>query len=91
MVTTLTIDKAGRILLPKPVRDELQLSPGDSLEVDSSKERVILRPVRGTGRIYKKQGVWVFHSGQPLDADVVNRTLRKVREERDRRNLGKWR
>ena len=91
MVTTLTIDKAGRIVLPKPVRDELQLSPGDSLEVDSSEERVILRPVRGNGRIYKKQGVWVFDSGEPLGAEVVNKTLRRVREERDRRNLGKLR
>ena len=91
MVTTLTIDKAGRIVLPKPVRDELQLSPGDSLEVDSSEDRVILRPVRGNGRIYKKQGVWVFDSGEPLGADVVNKTLRRVREERDRRNLGKLR
>ncbi len=25
----LTLDKAGRVVLPKPVRDELQLSPGD--------------------------------------------------------------
>jgi AbrB family looped-hinge helix DNA binding protein len=91
MVTTLTIDKAGRIVLPKPVRDELQLSPGDSLELESSEERITLRPARGNGRIYKKQGVWVFDSGEPLDGDVVNRTLRQVREERDRRNLGKRR
>ena len=91
MVTTLTIDKAGRIVLPKPVRDELQLSAGDSLEIESSEDRVILRPVRGNGRIYKKQGVWVFDSGEPLGADVVNKTLRRVREERDRRNLGKLR
>jgi AbrB family looped-hinge helix DNA binding protein len=89
MTTTLTIDKAGRIVLPKPVRDELQLRPGDSLEVEGSEERVVLRPVRGSGRIYKKQRVWVFDSGEPLDADVVNRTIRQVREERDRRNLGK--
>ncbi|HWY54617.1 MAG TPA: AbrB/MazE/SpoVT family DNA-binding domain-containing protein [Terriglobales bacterium] len=91
MVTTLTIDKAGRIVLPKPVRDELQLSPGDSLEVESSEERVVLRPVRGHGRVYKKQGVWVFDSGEPLESDVVNKTIRRVREERDRRNLGKLR
>ncbi len=91
MVTTLTIDKAGRIVLPKPVRDELQLSPGDSLEVESFDDRVILRPVRGNGRIYKKQGVWVFDAGEPLDVEAVNKTLRQVREERDRRNLGKLR
>ena len=73
MVTAVTIDKAGRIVLPKPVRDELQLSPGDSLEVDSSEERVILRPVRGSARIYKKQGVWVMHGGAPLSEDVVEK------------------
>jgi AbrB family looped-hinge helix DNA binding protein len=49
----LTIDQAGRIVLPKPIREELQLSPGDALEVDSSEKRVILRPVRGSSCIYK--------------------------------------
>ena len=29
------------------------------------------------------------NSGEPLDVDVVDRTLRRVRAERDRRNLGK--
>jgi AbrB family looped-hinge helix DNA binding protein len=89
MVTTLTVDKAGRVVLPKPVREELQLAPGDSLELESSEDRIVLRPARGKGRMYKKQGVWVFDSGEPLDAETVNKTLRKVRAERDRRNLGK--
>jgi len=89
MVTTLTVDKAGRVVLPKPVREELQLAPGDSLELESSEDRIVLRPARGKGRMYKKQGVWVFDSGEPLDTETVNKTLRKVREERDRRNLGK--
>jgi len=91
MVTTITIDKAGRVVLPKPVRDELQLGPGDSIELESSEERIILRPARGKGRMYKKQGVWVFDSGVPLEADVVQKTIRRVREERDRHNLGKLR
>ena len=56
MTTTLTIDKAGRIVLPKPVRDELQLSPGDSLEVDSSEERVILRPTSPSGAHVPRNG-----------------------------------
>jgi AbrB family looped-hinge helix DNA binding protein len=89
MVTTLTIDKAGRIVLPKPVRDELQLSPGDSLELESSEERIILRPARGHGRIYKKQGVWVMHAGAPLSAEVVEKTIRQIRREREEGFLGK--
>ena len=91
MVTTITMDKAGRVVLPKPVRDELQLGPGDSIELESSEDRIILRPARGNGRMYKKQGVWVFDSGVPLEADVVQNTIRRVREERDRHNLGKLR
>jgi AbrB family looped-hinge helix DNA binding protein len=89
MVTAVTIDKAGRIVLPKPVRDELQLSPGDSLEVDSSEERVILRPVRGNAHIYKKQGVWVMHGGAPLSEDVVEKTSQQIRRDREQSFLGK--
>ena len=89
MVSTLTIDKAGRIVLPKPVRDELQLSAGDSLEVESSDGQVILRPARSKGRMYKKQGVWVMHGGSPLSADFVEKTIRQVRREREDRFLGK--
>jgi AbrB family looped-hinge helix DNA binding protein len=89
MVTTLTIDKAGRVVLPKPVREELQLAPGDGLELESSEDRIVLRPSRGNGRIYKKHGVWVFHGGAPLPADIVEKTLRRVRLEREQRFLGK--
>src|SRR2546427_11084378 len=66
VVTTLTLDKTGRLVLPKPVRDELQLRPGDSLELESSEERIVLRPARGNARIRKKQGIWVLHGGGAL-------------------------
>jgi AbrB family looped-hinge helix DNA binding protein len=90
MNTTLTIDKAGRVVLPKPVRDALQISPGDSLELESSEDHITLRPARGRGRMYKKQGVWVFDSGVPLPAETVNRTIRRMRAERDRHVLGNY-
>ena len=89
MNTTLTIDKAGRVVLPKPVRDALQISPGDSLELESSEDHIVLRPARSRGRMYKKNGMWVFDSGEPFAADVVNQTIQRVRAERDRHNLGK--
>ncbi|MGZ4732979.1 MAG: AbrB/MazE/SpoVT family DNA-binding domain-containing protein [Terriglobales bacterium] len=90
MNATLTIDKAGRVVLPKPVRDALQISPGDSLELESSEDHIVLRPAPSKGRMYKKQGVWVFDSGVPLSAEVVNKTIRRVRAERDRHVLGKF-
>ena len=60
MTTTLTLDKAGRVVLPKPVRDELQLAAGDSLVLESSEEGIMLRPLRGAAGLRKKQGVWVL-------------------------------
>ncbi|MGH9503883.1 MAG: AbrB/MazE/SpoVT family DNA-binding domain-containing protein [Terriglobales bacterium] len=91
MNATLTIDKAGRVVLPKPVRDALQISPGDSLELESAEDHIVLRPAPGKGRMYKKQGVWVFDSGVPLSPETVNQTIRRVRGERHRQVLGKVR
>src|SRR2546430_15617475 len=91
MVTTLTLDKTGRLVLPKPVRDELQLRPGDSLELESSEERIVLRPARGNARMRKKQGIWVLHGGGPLFAGVVGGTNCRGREGRGRKILGKTR
>lgn len=89
MSNTLVIDKAGRIVIPKPLRDELQLDPGDSLEMEVSGEQITLRPVRGTGPLTKEHGVWVFHSDVPLSATVTDEMLRRLREERDLANLDK--
>jgi AbrB family looped-hinge helix DNA binding protein len=84
MTTTLTIDGAGRLVLPKPVRDELQLAAGDSLELESSEDEIVLRPVRGVATMRKKKGVWVMSTGKPLSAEVVKETIRKIRNERGR-------
>lgn len=91
MVTTLTLDKAGRVVLPKPVREELQLGPGDSLELHATEDEIILRPARGKARMYKKHGVWVLHGEAPLPPDVVEKTIQRVRRERERQILGKSR
>jgi AbrB family looped-hinge helix DNA binding protein len=89
MTTKLTIDKAGRIVLPKPVRDQLQLSPGDALQLDSSGEKITLRPVRENAQLRKKRGVWVYSAGEPLAASVVDATTQDIRSERAGRALGR--
>jgi AbrB family looped-hinge helix DNA binding protein len=91
MNANLTIDKAGRIVLPKPVRDQLELAPGDQLTMESDDDRIVLRPSRGTAQLRKKRGVWVYHSGEPLTEATVDETLQRVRRERDEHNLGKLR
>lgn len=89
MIAKLTIDKAGRIVLPKPVREQLQLVPGDQLELESLDDRITLRPFRGTAQLRRKRGVWVFRCGEPLSSVTVQKTFEQVRRERAGRSLGK--
>jgi AbrB family looped-hinge helix DNA binding protein len=89
MNTRLVIDKAGRIVIPKPLREELHLEPVDTLEMESTGEQITLRPIRGTGPLTKEHGIWVFYSGQPLPASTTDDMLDLLREERDLANLGK--
>jgi AbrB family looped-hinge helix DNA binding protein len=83
MNTTLTVDKAGRVVLPKPVRDELQLTAGDSLELESSEDQIVLRPVRVASGVRRKQGVWVLDVDGPISAASVERTMQNIRRERE--------
>ena len=83
MVSKLNLDRAGRVVLPKPIRDQFQLEPGESLELESFDDHIVLRPVRVDAPLRKKRGVWVFGTGKPLAASTADETLRRVREDRD--------
>jgi AbrB family looped-hinge helix DNA binding protein len=86
MNMTVTLDKAGRVVIPKTLRDELRLEPGDSLELESEGERVTLSPVRSASPLSRKRGVWVFRGGAKLTAAATDKALRDIRERRDREN-----
>ena len=78
---TLKMDKAGRIILPKPVRDRLGLHEGSDLEVEETPEGVMLKPVEARPSMVKKQGLWVHTGKVPPGFDVVQ----AVRDDRDDR------
>jgi AbrB family looped-hinge helix DNA binding protein len=67
MNTTLNMDRAGRLVLPKPVREQLQLEPGEPLELESFDDHIVLRPVRGNATAYKKQGIHMGLSNRPVE------------------------
>ena len=82
MDAKVTLDKAGRVVLPKILRDELHLSPGDILELTVEGDQMTLRPQRATSPLKKERGVWVFRSGEKLTAAENRETLHKIREQR---------
>ena len=69
MTTKVSLDKAGRLVLPKSLREEMQLGAGDTLVLESEAERITLRPVRSHALLQKEQGVWVYQ-GEPSNASI---------------------
>ena len=88
MKVRVTLDKTGRIVIPKALREALHLEPGDALEMETAGEEITLRPVRGAGAFTQEHGVWVFYGGQPLPACATDDVLQQVRGERDLANVG---
>jgi AbrB family looped-hinge helix DNA binding protein len=71
MTTKLTIDQAGRVLIPKALRHELHLGAGDALQLESEGDEIRLRPVRPKALLKKENGVWVYQ-GEPSDASITD-------------------
>ena len=86
MKSTVTLDKAGRLVLPKPVREALRVGPGDTLEIESEDDRVILFPVRVRPGLQKEQGIWVYRSGMPVNTPTPD-LIDQQREQRTRELL----
>lgn len=84
MTAQVTIDSAGRILIPKSTRDELRLVPGDTLSLETDGERVTLSPVRSGSAMRRENGVWVFRSGKPIPATETDEALQHIRRMRER-------
>jgi AbrB family looped-hinge helix DNA binding protein len=89
MTARLTLDKAGRVVIPKRLRDKLRLTPGDAFQLESTEEEIVLRPVREAAPLLKERGVWVYRTGKPLSAETTDSLLRAIREERDDHHAGK--
>lgn len=78
---TLKIDKAGRIVLPKPVRERFHLREGSELELEERSDGLTLRPVEQRPSLVRKDGIWVHQGKVPrgFDWDVA---VDAVREDR---------
>ena len=55
-----SIDKAGRVVLPKQALKKMQLSSGDKLLVERDGDSITLRPVRRKTMLKKEFGIWVY-------------------------------
>ena len=77
----LRIDKSGRIVVPKPLRERLGFKPDIELEAIEQPDGVLLKRVEQRPSMIKVDGLWV-HQGIPQQGANWERTLADVREER---------
>ncbi|MBN2292789.1 MAG: AbrB/MazE/SpoVT family DNA-binding domain-containing protein [Pirellulales bacterium] len=73
------IDKTGRVVLPKAVREQYGLDPGTILEVESSDEVIVLRPIHEEPLVREKDGFLVVSA--TVDEDLSD-AVSRMREER---------
>ena len=77
-----TIDGAGRVILPKPLREELSLRAGQEIEVSLRNGHIEIEPVPAGMRLVSRKGLAVAQADSPmpaLSAEVVRDTLERIR------------
>lgn len=77
----LRIDKAGRIVVPKPLRERLGFRPDTDLVAIEQPEGVLLKRVEQRPSMVRVDGLWV-HQGRAEPGANWERILEDVREER---------
>ena len=84
---TITMDSAGRLVIPKQLRKEAELEPGVPLEIRCRDGLIEIAP-KAMDVTFEREGPFlVARPKQPvttLTNAVVNRTIAKIRRDRGR-------
>ena len=83
----LKLDKAGRIVVPKRIRERFQFQPGTPIEVEEDAGGIRLLSNQPPSRLVWENGVPVF-AGEPLPGVDWDRLVDNEREERIRKIAG---
>lgn len=84
MKTTAKVDEAGRVLIPKKLRDQLGVQAGMEVEMREFDGRVVLHPVRPKARLVRKKGMLVIDAGAPPKGFDLVKFIKELREERSK-------
>lgn len=77
-----TMDQAGRVVLPKAARERARLVPGMPLDVRVVDGRIEIEPAAARVAIEQRSGFWVAANVEAvptLGQDQVDRTLEALR------------
>jgi AbrB family looped-hinge helix DNA binding protein len=66
-----TIDKLGRVVVPKTIRDRYHLVPGTALEMEVAEGVIRMVPVNSEPALVRKEGVLIHHGTGTSDLDIA--------------------
>ena len=81
-----TLDRFGRIVIPKKIREDFHLQVGSSIRIEEGEGEIVLKPVEGEPSLVKKSGVLVF-TGKAVGN--VETALEEHRQERNKMLRGR--
>lgn len=84
MSTIVEIDRAGRIVVPKKLRDALHLTPGTRLKIERSGESLVLEQDLPEPGLEMIDGLWVMTGVPRFPGEDVNTRIDEQRERRMR-------
>jgi len=85
MTSTLSIDKAGRVVIPLEIRKMFGFNAGTILHIETTEKAVVLTPAEKRPGMVREDGVWVYDGAVPCDS-----LLNAIASERDSRDAAVW-
>ena len=82
-----TIDRAGRVVIPKALRDRAGFKPGMEIELRYNDGIIEIDSPPPEGEIVKEGSFWVWKSAPgtlPITQEEINQAIEDVRAERER-------
>ena len=89
MTTTVEIDKSGRLVLPKKMRDALHLVPGTRVVINQTEHAIVIQPEAKPRGLFMKEGMWVYDPGPVCPEDAIN-SVHDAREARAEHLVNTW-
>jgi AbrB family looped-hinge helix DNA binding protein len=66
-----TIDRFGRLVVPKEMRDRHGIGPGSEVEIEDTGSAIVLRPLEELPGLVEKEGILVFRGRATGDLEGV--------------------
>lgn len=79
----LTVDDAGRILLPRALRERLHLALGSELDAVVEGDRLIAMPVEPVVQLFEERGRLVATTSRPVPRMTQEELLSLIDADRD--------